>query len=331
MSDQNKIAVILESGTYSNPSGIGFWPGLVQDFDIPEKENVIQTRYIGQGNRNVGRFDGGPQDIEGTLSILPQDWRFLGFALGSIQMISGTAQTDNYQYIMSEVNSNTRANANTSGTFNPWISFSLEDSRTGNVANKNFIRTFRGCVVNSYKMDIKQAEPVMTEIGFVAQVGSWFSGATTAITAGSYRPYLWSDASLSINGTAYEPVTNVTFTINNNFDKPHYLNGSRVIGVPIPLNRDYTVDVVQHLDSATMGSLYDTAFKGGSLFNSSVDINASTTNAGSHRLTLFFSGCKMIEMSPPAKIGGVNELNYTFVPGSVSAIAHDRAIMYTLF
>lgn len=329
--DQSKLVVLYESGTYGVASGNGVWPGLVQSFDITENQNVIQTRYVGQGNRNVGIFHAGPEDIEGTMTFFPQDWRFLAMALGSVSTTSGTAQTGNYLHSISEKNSDSRHNAFTSGTFNPWFSFTLEESRTGPTSNQNHLRTFKGCVANSYALTINQSEPVSVEVGLMAQSGSWFSGTSTSVTAGSNRAYLWSDASLALpTSTTQESLKSATFTINNNFEGPHYINGSRVIQVPYPVNRDYTFEATQDLESTQVGSLYNTYFKGGSTFNAQLDIN-NTANTGSHRLTVYFSGCRMVEMTTPGVLEGVQEVNYTFVPGSVYAIAHDRLPLYTPF
>ena len=327
ISDQAKIVLLLESGLYGVASGNGFWPGMVQSHDIVESENVIQSRFLGQGNRFVGQFNPGPSDVEGNLTFFPQDWRMLGFALGSISTTSGTNNT----HIMSVVNTGQRGNAFTSGVFNPFISFTVEESRDGPTANQLFKRTIKGCNVNTYTLNINQGEPVSVETGFIAQVGSWFSGASTAVTAGSNRPYLWSDAVLSIpGGTTQESVKNLSLSINNNFEGPHYVNGSRVIQVPYPLNLDITLTATQDLDSSSAGSLYDTYFKGGSRFNTTLDIN-NTFDTGSHRLTIVMSGCKMTEMEVPAQIGGVAEVNYTLVPGSIIATSWDTMPTLTLW
>lgn len=331
LSDQSKIVLLLESGTYGVLSGNGFWPGQVQSYDITENENIIQTRYVGQGNRFVGQFQAGPSDVEGTLTLFPQEWRLLGFALGSIATVSGTAQSDNYAHYLSVVNTGQRGNAFTSGVFNPFISFTVEESRTGPTANQQFKRTIKGANVNTYALNISQSEPISVETSFIAQVGSWYSGNSTAVTAGSNRPYLWSDAVLQIPGaTTQESVKNLSLNIDNNLTAPHYINGSRVVQVPYPVNLDITLTATQDLDSNTAGSLYDTFFKGGSQFNAVLDIN-NTVETGSHRLIVTLSGCRMTEMSVPAQIGGVTEVNYTLVPGSLSAIAYDRVPLYTLF
>lgn len=329
--DTNQVVLLLESGTYGNSSGAGVWPGMVQNHSIVDSQNVITTRFLGQGTRNIGTLEDGPRDIEGTITFFPQDWRLLGFALGSITTTSGTAQSDNYKFDITEQNSGSRHNAFTSGTFNPWISFTLEESSDAATANQNVIRTFKGCVVDSYALNIDIGTPISADVNFIAQTGSFTSGTITTATAGSNRPYLWSDVDWQLpGGTSVQPVKSLNFTVENNFEGPHYLNGSRFISDPIPLNRYYTVEVTQDLDSTTAGSFYHRLFLGGSKFNAVLDIN-NTFNTGSHRLTVTFSGCRITEMEFPGTLDGVREFTYTVVPGSVSAIAHDRLPLYTLF
>lgn len=328
--DQSKLVILHESGLYANISGTGQWPGLVQSHDITEEQNVIETRFLGNLRRDIGRFDPGPLDVTGTIEFYPQDWRLLGFAIGSITTTSGTSQSDNYRFDLSAVNSDVRQNAFTSGVLNPFMSFSLEESTTGVVSSRNFMRTIRGCVVNSYELSATQGEPVTVTVEFIGQAGSWFSGTTTSVTAGSNRPYLWSDAIFQIAGVTQETVKDLTFTLNNNFEPPHYVNGSRVIAIPYPLNREYIVEVTQDLTDDMMGSLYDTYFVGGSLFNSLIDIN-NTVNTGSHRVQITLSGCRITEMTVPVEMEGVREVSYTIHALSGVGAAFDRLPLYTPF
>lgn len=330
LNDQAKLVFLWESGTYSVASGNAQWPGMLQSHDITENLNINQIRFLGQGNRNVGIFTEGPIEVEGKLSLYPQDWRFLALALGSQTRTSGTAQTNNYKYDIAEVNNNTRANAYTSGTLNPFWSFTIEESRTGAIANKNSLRTIKGCVVNDFSLKISNKEPIVLEIGFIGQSGSWFSGTSSTVTAGSNRPYLWSDTSFSIAGVALEPVNNLTFDLKNNFERPFYLNGSLFMATPYALNRDYSVKVSQDMDSTTIGSLYDTYFKGGSTFNALLDIN-NIVSTGSRRVQITFSGCRITDVSEPVEVGGISKMEYSFVPGSVSAVAFDRLEFYSPF
>src|SRR3990167_10995322 len=97
LNDQAKVVLIPESGTYANPlAAAATWPGQVQSHDIVEEQNVIETRYLGNMNRNISQMNDGPLNVTGKLTLYHQDWRLLGFAMGSITTTSGTAQTNNY-------------------------------------------------------------------------------------------------------------------------------------------------------------------------------------------------------------------------------------------
>lgn len=332
VNDMNQVGILLESGTYANPTGTSLnWPGMVQSLDVTDNQNIILTRFLGLGNKNVGTFEDGPRDIEGTINLFPQDWRLLGLAIGSITTTSGTSQSSNYRFDLAQQVSSVRHNAFTSGAFNPWMSFTLEAAGDGPTANQNFIRTYKGCVVNQYTLNIEQGEPVSVDISFMAQTGSFTSGGITSLqNVGSNRPYLWSDVIFQIDGTTVDELRSLTFNYNNNFDGPHYINGSRVIGVPIPTNVDCSVNITQDAESTSIGSYAHVMHLGGSKFNALIDIN-NTINTGSHRLQITLSGCEITEFGAPFNIDGVTQINYTFVPGSVSAISFDRLPLYTAF
>jgi len=84
MSDQNRTCFQYESGTYANTSGTRQWLGLVQDHSLEPNMNVMQIRYQGSTDRNVDDFADGMKEWNGTISYYPQDWKMLGFAIGSI-------------------------------------------------------------------------------------------------------------------------------------------------------------------------------------------------------------------------------------------------------
>jgi len=136
ISDQNKTVFIHESGTYANSSGVGVWVGLVTSNEITTELNVNSIRYDGSTDRNVDTFVNGGEDHEGNLTYHPQDLRLLGFALGSVV----DAGVGPYTHTISEINSDDSW-AYTSGTFNPFASFSIEESQGAfdGSNGKNFI------------------------------------------------------------------------------------------------------------------------------------------------------------------------------------------------
>ena len=118
--DRTTFSWKYESGTYANASGGEQWPGLCQTANVSEEINKRSERYINGGTRNVSTHFEGPRDTDVTFNSWVQDWRMLGFALGSI-VTAGSP----YTHTLSETN-NDNTNAFTSGTDGPFISFSAQ-------------------------------------------------------------------------------------------------------------------------------------------------------------------------------------------------------------
>ena len=320
-SDQNQLAFFYEPDTY----GIGSvgaaappqWIGLVQDHTPDENINNIQIRYQGSTDRNVDTFANGALDFAGTFTYFPQDWKFLGFAIGSIDETAAAGS-----HVISETNSDDVIYA---GSTNSLISFTLEDSKkagTG-IVGSNFIRTFGGCMVDSFTTTFTQGEVVNVEVGYMAQTGSLGSGTVIATTPTTTRPYLWSDTELQIpSGTTYDNATEITFTVNNNLEMGHYLNGSREVKEFLPLNRDYELGITLAMDNTNARILYN-HFISGTTFNAMVQ---SIGTPGS--LFLVMSGCKVDDMEVPSLVEGVQEQTLTIIPKNVSAVVHDSILNY---
>jgi len=315
-SDQNQLAFIYESGTYASTSGTRQWIGLVQDHTIDEATNVIQVRYQGSTDRNVDTFADGPLDFTGTFTYYPQDWKFLGMAIGSI---SETATAGSH--VFSETNSDDSIYniPNQSLT-----SFTLEDSKNTGIAGSNFIRTLNGCMIDSYTITFSQDDLVSCEVGYVAQNLTFSSGAVTTVTPSTTSPYKFNEATLHIpSGTVYDNTVTMTFRINNNLEPGHYLNGSRQAVEFIPQNRDYELTATLRMDNDNAKTLYDSYFMAGSTFNSMIEVKGT---AGS--LFLIMSGCKLVDMETPSPVEGVHDQTITIVPQHVSATAHDSIVDY---
>lgn len=327
--DQNQLGFFYESGTYATASGTLQWIGLVQEHTLTESVGVQNVRYVSQGDRNVGQFVDGPIDYEGTFTFFPQDWKFLPYALGS--NVDGSPGGP-FTHTVSESNS-VDGNAFTSGINNPFLSFSLEDAKQGAAAGEHFIRTINGGMVDSLTISASQGEIVNVEVSYRAKETVFTSGTITAITAATTRPFRWDDVKLHIpSGTIMSALTEFSLAINNNLEGPHYMGGgSREVGVPIPLNRDYELTGVLHMRSEDAKTLWDQFFLGGSTFNALLEIDAAkTAGAGSRNVFFAFSGCKMTELETPTPGEGVTEQSFTILPQTSSIIVNDTIELYNI-
>ena len=316
LADQNQLAFKYESGTYAVASGTRHWIGMVQDHSPEEKVGVVNVRYQGSTNRNVDKFVDGPLEYTGTFTHYPQDWKFLGFAIGNV---SETATVGSH--IITETNSDDASTHISTQSLN---SFTLEDSKKTATAGSNFIRTFKGCMIDSYTVNLSEGEIISCDVGYRAQSVDFSSGTITAVTPTTTTPYLWSDARIHLpSGTTLTNCTEFSLSINNNLEARFPLNGSRTIEEPYPLNRDYEVSATFIMDAGNAKTLYDQYYIGGSQFNSMVQIEATAGSA-----YIIMSGCKITDMTVPSPVEGLHEQTCTIMPTNISVNVHDSIVDY---
>jgi len=315
IADSNQLCFQFESGLYATASGARQWIGLVQDHTPNEGAGVESIRFQGNYSRGVDLFTDGKLEYDGTFTFYPQDWKFLGFAIGS------TNVTQTGSVLIRETNSNNNNYAISSQSLS---SFTLEDSKkTANVGS-NFIRTFKGCMVDSMNITLSEGEIAACEIGYKAQSVGFGSGTVTSVTPRTAKPYMWSDVSIHLpSGTKLTNATDFSFSINNNLESRYPLNGSRTIEEVIPLNRDYEVSATFIMDTGNAKTLYDQYYIGGSSFNSMVEMKAV---AGS--CCIIMSGCRITDMSVPSPVEGLHEQTCTIMPTNVYANVYDAIGSY---
>ena len=318
LGDQNRTAFKYESGTYGNVSGALQWLGLVQDHSLEPNMNVNQIRYQGSTDRNVDTFTEGVKEWNGTISYYPQDWKMLGFAIGSVSDVSGTAT--GIIHVFQETNTDDRVEStNTSLT-----TFTIEDSKNLGNAGSNFIRTTIGGMIDSYSLNASMGEVVSCEIGYIAQESTMSSGAIVALTPSTTKPYVFNNVKLEIpDGTLVGNAKDISFTINNNLERGVYLNGSRVANELLPMNREYEMTATLNMDEGNARTFYESYYIAGSEFNAELSVLGT---AGS--LYLVMSGCKMTDMGIPSTMEGVQEQTLTFVPSHITGSAFDSTVLY---
>jgi len=312
ISDQNKVVMLYESGTYAASTGAGRWLGEVTDNSIDDAENYIEDRFLGDASRSVARHERGPNDVTGTVTYNPVDMNLIAHSIGSVSEAAGVHKAV-------EIGTSVNQNPFTSGTgndLNTPYSFTLEDSKQAAGTGANFIRTVNGCVLNSVTLTATQGEKVAVDAEWMGQGLTFSSGTTTAVTVASQRPYLWSDCSLTVAGSSIATAKDVSLSIDQGAKGPHYLNGSRAIGEPFLGNRTYELSTTADLSTDFAKMLYSQYYKGGSELNYVFDMDADTT--GSQHATFTVSGARITSMDLPSTDEGINETTFVISAGSLS-------------
>ncbi len=325
LADQNRTCFQYESGTYALLSGTRQWIGLVQTHDVDSNVNVIPIRYQGSTDRNVDDFEDGQKEWAGTITYFPQDWKMMGFAIGSIQDETGS-------HLFYETNTDDRARPQSPGGYPGALStITIEDSKNIGVAGSNFVRTIIGAMIDTYQINFTQGEIVSAEMGYIAQDSTLSSGAVVALAPTFTKPFMFNDVTLSIPSGTATPMENLkegTFSINNNLERGFYLNGSRTIKELMPMNRDYEVTATCDLDDINAQTFYDDYFIAGSEFNAALMIYGIAGSNSPGSLGIAMSGCKMTDMTVPSPLEGVQEHSFTFVPSHILATAYDDIASY---
>lgn len=323
--DQFKVVLLFESGTYASTSGTGQWIGLIQDHDVAEKITTQEIRYAGQANRDVGLFVDTALDAKGKFKFYPNDFRMLTFAMGSC-VDAGSPSP--YTHTITAIDSNV-GNAFTSGTLNPFMSFTIEESMSAPGAGLNAIQTVNGCVVDTLELNGKGGGAIECNVDYIGQSVSFSSGTATAFTASTTRPFLWADVKMHIpSGTVINELRDWNFKIMNGLNAPHYNNGSKVIAIPIPEDRKYSLGMTIDATSERTQTLYSNYFKGGSTFNVLLEINCADAGVGSRDCFITMSGCRLVEFDSPGKISNVQEQKLKIVPQTVTVLVDDLIFKY---
>jgi len=329
ISDQNKVVLLHESGTYAVTSGVGKWIGEVVDNNIVDAENKIIERYMGTARRDYDSCIPGPRDVTGTIIYHPIDMRIPFWAIGSV-VDSGTS-TNLAFHTVNEVNSDVWQNAYVSGTgkLTTPPSFTIEDSKIAPGTGRNFIRTVKGVIPDSVRLILSQGEKARVECDYIGQTLYHSSGNTTTIGSSiAERPYVWSDAVLTVGGSIVDTAKEITFEIDNNLEAPHYVNGSRDVANPYLGNKDYILTVNMDFNSTTADYFYSGLFKGNTTFNSILELDMDNGNAISGHTIFFLSGCKLTNFEVPSKAEGTQEAVMEIRPRIVIGSSFDMTTKY---
>lgn len=318
VSDQNKVVLLHESGTYASASGNGVWIGEVTENSIDDNENKIEDRFLGTASRSFGNYVQGQRDVTGALSYNSQNFRLPFFAIGSTYDATSGA---NVLHTATQVNTNSRQSAFTSGTLNPPISFTIEDSKQSTGTGRNFIRTVNGCVPNSVTITANQGEKITVDVDYIGQTLAVGSGTTTSVTEDTVKPYLWSSASLTLAGSNINTAKEITLELNQNLEAPHYLNGSRDISVPFPQNRENTLSLTMDLDGNNADFMYNSLFKNNNTFNAVFDLNQDSTTGSQHAI-FTMSGCYITSFENPSTNEGTTESSVEIAIKDISAVEY---------
>jgi len=326
---RNQVVMQFESGTWGTASGAVLWPGQVTNIEATWVENIAEQRYLGTDTRNVDRFTPLARDVPVTLEFIPQDWRMLGFAMGSVFTHTTGSPSPPVTHQISEASA-IELNGVTSGTFCPHFSFTLEELKQFNSTGLNINKQIQGCTVDSMDISATEGDFVNVSVNGIAKNIIYTSGTgATLVELTNPRPFLWKDGFFALPSGTTNVINGVkswTWRMSNNLATKHYTGtGSRTADALIPTERDYEVELTMDAMSQHYKTFHD-AYVSGTSFNLYQEI---VQNTGSNYLNIWMSGCVVDSMTDPVTAEGLNEVSVTILPETCSASAADSIDLYT--
>lgn len=223
------------------------WMGLVQSITPTSKSEILAINSMDDDDtRNVSDYFETLRNYGGSVEFFVQHCRPIMMAIGSDTM------TGTYVHTLTE------------GKTLP--SFTLN---FGYAHGTDHAIDYTGCIVNRLNIECAKGEFVKATMEFVAQNGTdhafrnYQTGAAmkkySTVGSGSIRPYMYSDASVTINGITYTP-DNIKMSINNNLLSEPVLDSSndKRIAEPIPQLREYEASMTIKMATDNLYDLWET-------------------------------------------------------------------------
>ena len=278
-------------------------------------QNWTEIRGAATNSLNPGSFELGQEDFGGTLTFIPQNWKFLKFVL--LSAVSDVTDTDNTTYY-----THTFTNGN-SGL----LPFTLE--RGIQTSGTDRVRTYEGCQVNSFSL----AWDASGQGNFVTAAAEFFAEdanngtSVTSLTAPSTEGFKPRHVGLTLESTLVSNLKSGTFTVNNNLSDGRYANFNlaRLKGESVQLKRNFVLTAVVD----TKDDTYWDAFDGGVVLTGT---NKLVFDRGTNdELTITFGNAYLNTASDPTNLDGINQTTLNIVMDDATFVVNDALSDYSAF
>ena len=278
-----------------------------------DNQNIIPVKGASTDVLDVPVREFGQETWGGTLSYVPQNWKFLKFVLlAEANKVTDTAPTP---YTHTFTNTKTGL-----------ASFTLERAIQ---ATTSRVRRYEGCQVDNYALswDASDVGSYLNATATVfAEDGNNGTSVTSLVapTTEGYKPRY---TALTLEGSSVAYLRSGTFTINNGLTDGMYADSSvaRLKKESAPILRTFNLTAVAQYEDDTFFDMLDSA-----------DILGSTNTlvfqrAANDNLTVTFTGAYLNTAPDPTNLEGANTVNLNIDINSAAFVAVDTLSDYVTF
>ena len=241
MANTQKVAGVDSYLLYSKETSYGSaetvasnW-SYIQSFSPTIKNNMISTRgFVGAGGdaRAVSKFSPGQLDVSWTMDLIPNDFSFMEYALGSATTVSSTT---------------------TFGTKDRPPSFTMSNNINNDTTPRE--ETYSGCILNAMTLKATVGESVSINLSGISSLINYDSTLTANAAIASDDVWTFQHGTLNLDGAVSNIIDSIEFTISNNWETKYGL-GSRLVQTAVPKARDLSLKfTVKYLDDTLYAQL----------------------------------------------------------------------------
>ena len=284
----------------------------------PNKNTPNITEILGPAadTLDVGAREFGQEDFGGVLNFVPQDWRFLKFALLSISSDVTDTNSGGY-YTHTFTNSTTGL-----------LSFTLERAIQGTV---DHVRTYEGCQIDNLSFSWDASSPgnfLQASADILAEDANNSTSMTDLLSSipatEGFKPR---HVLLTLGAAAVAYLKSGTFTIQNTLSDGRYAHSTlaKLKGESSPQLRRYKLTAVAEYTDDTFFDYLD----GGVVL---AGTNKLVFNRGTNdELAITFTGAYLNKASDPTNLDGVNQVTLEIEINNAAFVAKDALTDYETF
>lgn len=292
--------------TYGSPIGTttSNW-SYIQSFNPTIKNNMIATRgFVGSAGdaRAVQKFSPGQLDISWSMDLIPNDFSFMEYVLGSATTVGSTA---------------------TYATIDRPPSFTM----TNNIDNVTTDRqeTYAGCIINALTLRASVGEAVTISLAGISSLVQYDSSLIANQANATDDVWTFQHGTLNLDGAVSNIIDSIELTVGNNWEVKYGL-GSRLVQTAVPKARDISLRfTVKYLDDTLYGQLLGASTPTGTGSPTAVASTVLTFTKGNKSLTITLSNGFIEEFTGTNNLNDLIGEDFTLNAKSIG-IVHDNSV-----
>ena len=277
----------------------------IQSFTPSVKNNMIATRgFVGSAGdaRAVQKYSPGQLDVSWNMDIIPNDFSFLRYVLGSASITGSTS---------------------TFTTVDKPSSFTMSNNLDNVTTDRQEL--YGGCVVNTMTLKAAVGEPVSINLEGLSSIIQYGTTLSDNVVNATDSIWTFQHGTLNLDGAVSNIIDSVELTVGNNWEVKYGV-GSRLAQAAIPKARDISLKFTcKYLDNTLIAQLLGATTPTSTGSPTAVASSVLTFTNGGKTLTITISNGFIEEFSETNNLNDLVTEDFTLNAKSIGIVWDNEA------